>query len=153
MTMNTSPAIRIVQDHIEPSVDPGMAQHLPGGSSDGWVRDQQPPRGGLPPGALRRVRETMECRLTEKLPLRELAVVAGVSEWHFARAFKQSIGHPPHRYLMMRRIAIASVLIETTDRSLIDISLEVGFADQSHFTRMFARITRETPGAYRRRHR
>ncbi|MEO8039130.1 MAG: AraC family transcriptional regulator, partial [Betaproteobacteria bacterium] len=112
-----------------------------------------PPRGGLPPGALRRVRETMESRLTDKLRLRELAAVAGVSEYHFARAFKQSVGHPPHQYLMMRRIAVAAELVKATDRALIDISLETGFSDQSHFSRMFARITGETPRAYRRRHR
>lgn len=111
------------------------------------------PRGGLPPGALRRVRETMERRLTEGIRLRELAVVAGLSEFHFARAFKQSVGHAPHQYLMLRRIEVASDLIKTTEQPLADISLEVGFSDQSHFSRMFTRITGETPRAYRRRHR
>lgn len=114
---------------------------------------RQRPRGGLPPGALRRVRELMERRLTEKLQLPELAAAAGVSKCHFARAFKQSVGHPPHQYLMLRRIAVAAELIKATDRSLTEISLDIGCSDQSHFSRMFARITGETPRDYRRRHR
>ncbi|HYJ18394.1 MAG TPA: AraC family transcriptional regulator [Burkholderiales bacterium] len=112
-----------------------------------------PPRGGLPPGALRRVREAMEQGLAEKLELTELAAVAGVSRCHFARAFKESVGQPPHRYLMMRRIEVAAEMIKDSDRTLTDISLDMGFFDQSHFVRVFTRIVGETPGAYRRKHR
>jgi transcriptional regulator GlxA family with amidase domain len=54
---------------------------------------------------------------------------------------------------MTRRVELAAGLIERTDRSLTDIALAVGFADHSHFTRTFARMKGETPGAYRRRHR
>ena len=112
-----------------------------------------PPRGGLPPGALRRVMEHVERRLAEKIELADLASIARLSECHFSRAFKQSLGLPPHRYLMMRRIASAAELIKTTDRPLTQVSLEVGFSDQSHFTRVFGDITGETPRSYRRRHR
>ena len=112
-----------------------------------------PPRGGLPPGALRRVMEHVEQRLAEKIELADLASLARLSECHFSRAFKQSLGLPPHRYLMMRRIVAAADLIKTTDRPLTEISLEVGFSDQSHFTRVFGDITGETPRSYRRRHR
>lgn len=110
-------------------------------------------RGGLAPGALRRVRAHMEERLSGKVELRDLASIAGLSECHFSRAFKQSLGVPPHRYLMRRRIATAATMIEQTDRALTDISLDVGFSDQSHFTRVFTGMTGETPRAYRRRHR
>lgn len=111
------------------------------------------PRGGLPPGALRRVRETIEQRLAERIELSELAAVAGVSRCHFARAFKESMGQPPHRYLLIRRIAVAAGLIKDTDRTLADISLHMGFFDQSHFTRVFTRIFGETPSMHRRMHR
>lgn len=111
------------------------------------------PRGGLAPGALRRVRDHIEDRLAEKIELRELAAIAGLSECHFARAFKQSLGLPPHRYLILRRIAAAAELIKNTDQLLTDVSLRVGFCDQSHFTRVFARTTGETPSAFRHRHR
>jgi transcriptional regulator GlxA family with amidase domain len=110
-------------------------------------------RGGLAPGALRRVREHIESSLSERIELGELARITGLSECHFSRAFRQSVGVPPHRYVMTRRVEVAANLIEQTNRSLTDIALAVGFADHSHFTRTFARMKRETPGAYRRRHR
>lgn len=126
----------------------GIALHAPRASAERPL-----PRGGLPPGALRRVREAMEQRLAEKLELTELAAVAGVSRCHFARAFKESVGQPPHRYLMARRIAVAAELIKDSDRTLTDISLDMGFFDQSHFARVFTRVVGETPSAYRRKHR
>lgn len=111
------------------------------------------PIGGLPAHALRRVREQIEARLGERIELRELASTAGLSECHFSRAFKQSTGLPPHRYLMLRRIVAAAELIENTARPMTEIALDVGFSDQSHFTRVFAAITGETPRAHRRRYR
>lgn len=110
-------------------------------------------RGGLAPGALRRVREHIHNQLAEKVELHVLAQIAGLSDCHFARAFKQSVGLPPHRYLMQHRVAAAEELIRNTNRPLADISLDVGFSDQSHFTRKFADITGETPSAFRRRFR
>ena len=107
------------------------------------------PRGGLAPGALRRVREHIHSRLSERIELSELAAIARLSDCHFSRAFKQSLGVPPHRYVMQRRIEAAAVMIEQTDRPLSEIALEVGFSDQSHFTRMFLRLANQTPRDYR----
>ena len=111
------------------------------------------PRGGLAPGALRRVREHVEGNLTAKLRTEDLATVAGLSPGHFNRAFKQSTGQPPHQYVLQRRVDVASELLEKTDRALADIALDVGFADQSHFSRTYASVTGETPSACRRRNR
>ena len=111
------------------------------------------PRGGLAPGALRRVREHVDKNLTERLMTEDLAAVAGLSPGHFNRAFRQSIGHAPHQYVLRRRVGVAAQLLKDSDRALADIALEVGFADQSHFTRTYASVTGETPSAYRRRHR
>jgi AraC-like DNA-binding protein len=110
-------------------------------------------RGGIAPGALRRVREHIERRLSETLELSELAAVAGLSQCHFSRAFKQSVGETPHRYLMLRRVTATIELIKNTDQRLTDISLSVGFSDQSHFTPTFVKLTGETPHAFRHRHR
>jgi AraC-like DNA-binding protein len=110
-------------------------------------------RGGLAPGALRRVRDYIELAIAQKLESKELAKLVGLSDCHFSRAFRQSLGIPPHRYVMTRRVAIAARLIQQTDRSLTEIALEVGFSDQSHLTRIFTRMKGETPGLYRRRHR
>jgi AraC-like DNA-binding protein len=110
-------------------------------------------RGGLAPAVLRRVCAYVTARLGEKLQLRQLAVLAGLSDCHFARAFKQSVGCPPHRYLMKQRVDAAAQLIMQTDRPLADIALDVGFSDQSHFTRTFVQLLGETPRVYRWRHR
>jgi AraC-like DNA-binding protein len=111
------------------------------------------PSGGLAPGALRRVREHVEARLSERICLSELAAIARLSDCHFSRAFKQSVGVPPHRYIMTRRIAAATRLMQDSDRPLTEISQAVGFCDQSHFTRVFVDVMGETPRGFRWRHR
>ena len=117
------------------------------------ARPLEQPVGGLAPGAMRRVLEHVERELSEHIELRDLAELARLSECHFSRAFKQSLGMPPHRYLISRRISVAAELIVTTDRVLSDVALAVGFCDQSHFTRLFSRTMGISPSAYRRRHR
>lgn len=109
--------------------------------------------GGLAPGPLRRVREHVESHLAEKIGLTELAAIAKLSDCHFSRVFKQSVGVSPHRYIMTRRIAAAARLMQDCDRPLIEISHAVGFSDQSHFTRVFVDVMGETPGVYQWRHR
>jgi AraC-like DNA-binding protein len=111
------------------------------------------PTGGLAPGALRKVRDHIEAGFAQKIDLRRLARIAGLSTSYFGRAFKQSIGMPPHRYVMTRRLAAAAELIRKTSKPLADVAIEVGFSDQSHFTRVFTQMLGETPGALRRRHR
>lgn len=108
------------------------------------------PRGGLAAGTLRRIGEHIERELSNPISLHDLALAAGLSDCHFARAFKQSVGLPPHRYLMDRRIEKATALIRGTDRPLSQIALEAGFCDQSHFSRSIARATGQTPRALRR---
>jgi AraC-like DNA-binding protein len=108
-------------------------------------------RGGLAPRVLGRVVEHMEMRLSERLETAALAAIAGLSDGHFSRAFRQSLGMPPHRYLMTRRIAVGAGLIERTDRTFTDIALSVGFSSHSHFARLFVRMIGETPRAYRGR--
>ena len=109
--------------------------------------------GGLAPGVLRRVREYIDEHLTENFRTEVLACIAMLSCGHFNRAFKQSTGVSPHHYIIQKRVAAATELLRKTTRAMADIALEVGFADQSHFSRTFAAITGETPSACRRRHR
>lgn len=111
------------------------------------------PRGGLSPGALRRVTEYIAAHIHEQLDIGTLALQAGLSAYHFARAFKASIGTPPHRYLLEKRIKRAAELLERSEESLTSIALAVGFADQSHFSRSFHALTRLTPSQFRRAHR
>jgi AraC family transcriptional regulator len=110
-----------------------------------------PARPGLSPVALQRVNAHIESALGLPNALCELADVARLSRFHFARQFKRSTGLPPHRYLMARRLARAQQMVEGTRRPLADIALELGFADQSHLTRAFARAVGETPRRMRLR--
>jgi transcriptional regulator GlxA family with amidase domain len=110
-------------------------------------------RGGLAPGAFRRVREYIDEHVTDKITTDALAKIAALSIGHFNRAFRQSTGQSPHRYVLERRIAAATDLLCRTTQTLADIALDVGFADQSHFSRTYAAITGETPSQCRRRHR
>jgi AraC-like DNA-binding protein len=110
-------------------------------------------RGGLAPTVLHRVKAYLGQQLAGRIELRDLATIAGLSECHFSRAFKESMGLPPHRYLLMRRVAVAAELLASTERPLNEISRVVGFVDQSHLGRVFRKIVGETPSLYRRRHR
>jgi AraC-like DNA-binding protein len=130
-----------------PGIDPASTGRMHPKVSRGRAQ------GGLAPGALRRVREQIDRSLARKIDVRDLAAVASLSTSHFSRAFRASLGFPPHRYIMERRIDVAATLVRETSRPLTDIALEVGFADQSHFTRVFLHIKGEPPGVFRRRHR
>ena len=106
-------------------------------------------RGGLPPGPMRRVREYVETHICESIDLAALAGVAGLSLYHFARAFKQSAGVTPHHYLVQRRVALAQEMLARTELSLSEIALAAGFSDQSHFARHFRQMLGMTPGQFR----
>ncbi|MDM0066292.1 AraC family transcriptional regulator [Variovorax sp. J31P207] len=111
------------------------------------------PRGGIAPSALHRVREHIDQNLCEHIDVAQLAALTGLSACHFSRAFKQSVGVPPHRYVLSRRVQAAAALIRSTDRPMSDIALEVGFFDQSHFTRVFTAHMGESPRRFRYLHR
>jgi AraC-like DNA-binding protein len=119
----------------------------------GSLRQQLAPtpqaRGGLPPGAIRRVREYVEAHLSESMDLAELAGIAGLSVFHFARQFKQSAGVTPHHYLVQRRVERAQDMLSRTDLSLSQIALAAGFSDQSHLARHFRQMLGTTPGEFR----
>jgi AraC-like DNA-binding protein len=112
-----------------------------------------PSRGGLPPRALRRVQDYIDAHLNEGIELEELAATAGLSLHYFARAFKTSMGVPPHGYVLQRRVDKARDLLVQTDRSIADIALAAGFSDQSHLARHFRQSLGISPSAFRRSHR
>jgi AraC family transcriptional regulator len=76
--------------------------------------------------------------------------VAGLSVHHFSRMFSQSTGESPHAYIVRRRIERAHALIRGSDAPLASIATAVGFADHSHFSKHFRRLTGQTPAAARR---
>jgi AraC-like DNA-binding protein len=105
-------------------------------------------RGGLSPKTLRRVRDHIVANLGQKITNEALARVANLSPSHFARAFKDTQGVAPHRYILECRVNRTQELL-ATELSLSEIAVEVGFADQSHFTRWFREFVGMTPGTYR----
>ena len=113
-------------------------------------RDDTAPRGGLAGWQERRAIAFMEERLDQSFPVSDVADACGLSVNHFSRAFRRSMGKPPHRWLLDRRIERARELLRDTTLSLADIALACGFAEQSHFTRVFTRTVGMPPGAWRR---
>lgn len=110
----------------------------------------KPERGGLAPYQLKRACEAMGSQFDADLSLDDLAAIAGCSPTHFSRAFKQSTGLAPFRWLIERRIEKAKRLLEENRLSLAEIALAVGFSAQPQFTTAFSRVTGLTPGAWRR---
>lgn len=98
---------------------------------------------------LRRVMEFISANLDRPLSLETLSRIVGMDVYRFARAFKQSTGTSPHRYLLQLRVARAKELLRDGDRPIADVALRTGFATQSHFSVTFRRITGMTPRSYR----
>jgi transcriptional regulator GlxA family with amidase domain len=98
-----------------------------------------------------RARDEMDRCYAEPLDVPALARIAHVSEAHFIRTFRATFGETPHRYLQRRRVERAMFLLRTTDRSVTDVCMSVGFASLGTFSRVFAAIVGEPPSAYRRR--
>jgi AraC family transcriptional regulator len=107
-------------------------------------------RGGLAAWQQKRVAEYVEEHLADEFSLSALAELAGLSPFHFSRAFKQSFGLPPHRYLSSRRIDRAKDLLVQRDMSVTQIGVQLGFSDSSSFSTSFHKHTGTTPTAYRR---
>jgi AraC family transcriptional regulator len=105
--------------------------------------------GGLSPYKLRRTIAYIKDHLEQDLSLATLAAVGEMSPAHFSRLFKQATGLPPHQYVLRCRMERAKQLLAETDLPLIEIALQVGRADQSHFTALFRTHFALTPKAYR----
>ncbi len=106
-------------------------------------------RAGLVDRRLRRAIEFMHDNYGRELALEEIAAAAYLSEYHFARLFKQITGVTPHLYLANLRIEKSRKLLTETQIPIIEIAAMVGYQSQSHFTKIFKSITGATPRVYR----
>src|SRR5262245_37600417 len=105
--------------------------------------------GTLPRGRLRAVVEYIEEHLDAGPSLDQLAAVARLSVYHFARQFKAATGLPPHQYVIARRVERARQLLQGGgDLSLAEVAAHAGFSDQSQFTHHFKRVVGVTPGQF-----
>lgn len=106
-------------------------------------------RGGLAPFALRRVREYVAAHLGSSVRLEQLAALAGLSPFHFSRAFKASTGWSPHGYVLNCRIAEAKRLLSSSNLSIADIARRTGFSSTGQLSTRFRGWTGTTPSAFR----
>jgi transcriptional regulator GlxA family with amidase domain len=102
---------------------------------------------------LLRAKDCMDAATHEDWAVERLARVSGVSQAHFARAFRDAFGLPPHRYLLTRRIERATALLRGTETPILDIALDAGWKSLGTFGRTFRDITGESPTGFRARER
>jgi AraC-like DNA-binding protein len=145
---NPDTASRLFLDHTTLAVATHLA-HAYGGRR----LSLRPTRGGLSHRNERRAKEIIDANLNGDVSVTMLAQECRMSASHFSRAFQQSVGVTPHRWLLLRRVEVAKDLLCNSDRAISDIALECGFADQSHFTRVFGNVVGVSPGAWRRENR
>jgi len=107
---------------------------------------------GLAPWQLRRVLEYLDAHLPDHVALADLAILSGLSQWHFSRAFKASTGVAPYRWQLEARTRRAQNLLLDTHASLEKVAEATGFADAVHFGRTFRTIVGMTPAAWRKAH-
>jgi AraC-like DNA-binding protein len=96
-----------------------------------------------------RARDAMDREYAQPLNVASLARITHTSEAHFIRTFKAAFGETPHRYLQRRRVERAMFLLRQTDRSVTEISLDVGFFSLGTFSRTFRDIVGQSPTEFR----
>ena len=106
-------------------------------------------KGGLPGTKLRQVMEYIDSHLDQNLTTGEIARVAGLSKYHFGKAFSASTRMTLHSFILARRMVRARALLAHSDLPLVHVAAEAGFSSQSHFTTVFLERTGVTPGRYR----
>ncbi|WP_299656859.1 AraC family transcriptional regulator [uncultured Jannaschia sp.] len=93
--------------------------------------------------------DLIRSRCGDRLPLIDLAEEAGVSVSYYCQKFREMTGETPHRFILRQRVFLARELLRDGERSIVDVALESGFNDQSHFTSVFKRFTGTTPARAR----
>jgi AraC family transcriptional regulator len=136
---------RLFAEHISLALGSHIAETY-GGMKSAATRS----RGGLAAWQERRAKELLSANLKEDISTVDVARECSLSAGHFARAFRQTTGLSPHQWLLRRRIDKAHELLFEGKLSLAEIAGACGFADQSHFTKVYARLRGISPGVWRR---
>ncbi|WP_412065975.1 helix-turn-helix domain-containing protein [Rhizobium sp. SYY.PMSO] len=106
-------------------------------------------KGGLSSAVLKRLIDKIDANLDGSLTLAELAQEAGLSEYYFSKAFRQSTGSPPHAYIVRRRVERASEMLRYSEHSITEIAYACGFSSPSHLAAAFRRVMGTTPKQHR----
>ena len=107
-------------------------------------------RGKLPEWRIRKIQLYIDEQLRHHLTVKSMAAYLGLTSGHFSRAFGESFGSTPHRYLMIRRVSRARDLLRAPNLGLADVADECGFSDQAHLTKWFSSHFGMPPGIWRR---
>lgn len=144
---------------FESRVEPGQLPHdLPAASIGATciallLRESArpaPSKGGLASWQERKIRDHINTNIDSSILVEDLADIVSLSSAHFCRAFKKSFDATPHAYIVRRRVERAQELMRTTRSPLSQIALDCGFADQTHLSKLFRRLTGNTPNNWRR---
>jgi AraC family transcriptional regulator len=111
----------------------------------------QPVVGGLSPMVLRRAIERLRSDSDADVSLAALAADAGLSRFHFCRAFKESTGLSPHAWLRQHRLEQAMNMLRDPDASVVSVAAALGYSSQTAFAAAFRKLTGETPSDWRKR--
>lgn len=106
--------------------------------------------GGLSATQLKNVFDLVDSKLGNEISLDDMAAVANLSRFHFARAFKKTVGEPPYAYVLRQRIERAKALLKTTKMQVNEVAVSTGFKTASHFVRAFQQSVGTSPGSFRR---
>jgi AraC family transcriptional regulator len=109
-----------------------------------------PTRGGLARWQVKRACEKLDSDLGGQFSLQQIAAEFDLSVSHFSRAFRISTGLPPHQWLLHQRVRAAKQLMSVRGLALSEIAISAGFANQSHFTKVFSALVGVSPAAWRR---
>jgi len=167
VSLQPIPLVNVVVELLDRAVeametDPATAKHCIARASALLQKDHNRPnrerrgtatalaRGGLAPWQMRQVTRHIETTLAATISTDECAAIVRLSNSHFRRAFKVSFGVTFYRYIYQRRVERAQELMVMTDQSLCRIARQCGFADQSHFARVFRRLVGPSPADWRR---
>ena len=106
-------------------------------------------KGGLPGYRLKRVLDYIADSLDTNISLAQLAAIADMSPHYFSELFRQSTGRSPHSYVLLQRIERAKQGLRDPRRSILDVGLDAGFQNPSHFARMFRKLEGSSPSRFR----
>jgi AraC family transcriptional regulator len=142
---NPGQANQLFLDHVFLALGTHVAQ-----TYGGLQPPSRPVAGGLAPWQVKRAKEIFCATLDSSVSLKDVPRECGLSLSYFSRAFRRSVGVPPHTWLLQHRIEVAKEKLRDRRLSVSQVALACGFADQSHLTRVFSHMVGLSPAAWRR---
>jgi AraC family transcriptional regulator len=143
----------LMRRHASPLFLQGIAQAIAIHLARNYAETVNESRSGSPalPGyKLRQITDWMAENVAEEFNLDRLAAQAGLSKFYFNRLFKSAMGVSPSHYYINLRMDAARRLLRETKKSVVEVALDVGYANPSHFAQLFRRETGLSPSDYRR---